>query len=129
MRDGAQLGLRGYRKPCPKWGLEQGTPYAVVPSSVTALVDGREAHAWWPHHHFLAMLRCQGHGVSAWQAHSISPGCEAGSVMSWILRHPCFPDTKVLPGARRVLGFSPVIVDRHISRFLLTFLTDDLGGL
>ncbi|KAF5912918.1 hypothetical protein HPG69_007911 [Diceros bicornis minor] len=38
-------------------------------------------------------------------------------------------DPKVLPGARRVLGFSPVIVDRHASRFLLAFLTDDLGGL
>nr|XP_045738039.1 caspase recruitment domain-containing protein 19 isoform X1 [Mirounga angustirostris] len=39
------------------------------------------------------------------------------------------PDPKVLPGARRVLGFSPIIVDRHVSRFLLAFLTDDLGRL
>ncbi|KAM5260335.1 caspase recruitment domain-containing protein 19 isoform 1-T1 [Hipposideros larvatus] len=46
-----------------------------------------------------------------------------------LLIYCCPPDTKVLPGARRVLGFSPVIVDRHVSRFLLTFLTDDLGGL
>ncbi|XP_030891249.1 caspase recruitment domain-containing protein 19 isoform X3 [Leptonychotes weddellii] len=38
-------------------------------------------------------------------------------------------DPKVLPGARRVLGFSPIIVDRHVSRFLLAFLTDDLGRL
>ncbi|XP_023098971.1 caspase recruitment domain-containing protein 19 isoform X4 [Acinonyx jubatus] len=38
-------------------------------------------------------------------------------------------DPKVLPGTRRVLGFSPIIVDRHVSRFLLAFLTDDLGGL
>lgn len=45
------------------------------------------------------------------------------------LRPPCLPDPKVLPGARRVLGFSPVIIDRHVSRFLLAFLTDDLGGL
>uniref|UniRef100_A0A452EM72 Caspase recruitment domain-containing protein 19 n=1 Tax=Capra hircus TaxID=9925 RepID=A0A452EM72_CAPHI len=45
------------------------------------------------------------------------------------LRPPCLPDPKVLPGARRVLGFSPVIIDRHASRFLLAFLTDDLGGL
>ncbi|XP_049752205.1 caspase recruitment domain-containing protein 19 isoform X3 [Elephas maximus indicus] len=35
---------------------------------------------------------------------------------------------KVLPGARRVLGFSPVIIERHISRYLLTFLAEDLGG-
>lgn len=45
------------------------------------------------------------------------------------LRPPCLPDPKVLPGARRVLGFSPLIVDRHVSRFLLAFLTDDPGGL
>ncbi|KAF6327024.1 caspase recruitment domain family member 19 [Rhinolophus ferrumequinum] len=42
-------------------------------------------------------------------------------------RHTLHP--KVLPGARRVLGFSPLIIDRHVSRFLLAFLTDDLGGL
>ncbi|XP_064346143.1 caspase recruitment domain-containing protein 19 isoform X4 [Camelus dromedarius] len=46
-----------------------------------------------------------------------------------LLLYCCPPDPKVLPGARRVLGFSPVIVDRHVSRFLLAFLTDDLGGL
>ncbi|ELK03399.1 Bcl10-interacting CARD protein [Pteropus alecto] len=45
-----------------------------------------------------------------------------------LLIYCCPPDPKVLPGARRVLGFSPVIVDRHVSRFLLAFLTDDLGG-
>lgn len=33
-------------------------------------------------------------------------------------------DPRVLPGARRVLGFSPIILDRHVSRFLLAFLTD-----
>ncbi|XP_024436619.1 caspase recruitment domain-containing protein 19 isoform X3 [Desmodus rotundus] len=38
-------------------------------------------------------------------------------------------DSKVLPRARRVLGFSPIIMDRHISRFLLTFMTDNLGEL
>ncbi|KAM9642193.1 caspase recruitment domain-containing protein 19 isoform 3-T3 [Trichechus inunguis] len=37
-------------------------------------------------------------------------------------------DSKVLPGARRVLGFSPVIIERHISRYLLTFLAEDLRG-
>lgn len=68
-------------------------------------------------------------GVSAWQAHLTSLGCEACCVIRWVLRHPCFPDPKVLPGARRVLGFSPLIVDRHVSRFLLAFLTDDLGSL
>ncbi|OWK07243.1 CARD19, partial [Cervus elaphus hippelaphus] len=46
-----------------------------------------------------------------------------------LLIYCCPPDPKVLPGARRVLGFSPVIIDRHVSRFLLAFLTDDLGGL
>ncbi|XP_054943267.1 caspase recruitment domain-containing protein 19 isoform X2 [Physeter macrocephalus] len=46
-----------------------------------------------------------------------------------LLIYCCPPDPKVLPGARRVLGFSPVIVDRHVSRFLLAFLTDDLVGL
>ncbi|XP_035874330.1 caspase recruitment domain-containing protein 19 isoform X1 [Phyllostomus discolor] len=46
------------------------------------------------------------------------------------LPHLCCPsDSKVLPKARRVLGFSPIIVDRHVSRFLLAFLTDNLGGL
>ncbi|XP_055983806.1 caspase recruitment domain-containing protein 19 isoform X2 [Sorex fumeus] len=39
------------------------------------------------------------------------------------------PDSKVLPGTRRILAFSPIILDRHVSRFLLAFLTDDLGGL
>ncbi|NP_001405471.1 caspase recruitment domain-containing protein 19 isoform 3 [Mus musculus] len=38
-------------------------------------------------------------------------------------------DPKVLPGTRRVLAFSPVIIDRHVSRYLLAFLADDLGGL
>nr|XP_042098929.1 caspase recruitment domain-containing protein 19 isoform X5 [Ovis aries] len=46
-----------------------------------------------------------------------------------LLIYCCPPDPKVLPGARRVLGFSPVIIDRHASRFLLAFLTDDLRGL
>ncbi|XP_046956505.1 caspase recruitment domain-containing protein 19 isoform X3 [Lynx rufus] len=46
-----------------------------------------------------------------------------------LLVYCCPPDPKVLPGTRRVLGFSPIIVDRHVSRFLLAFLTDDLGGL
>ncbi|XP_073908612.1 caspase recruitment domain-containing protein 19 isoform X5 [Castor canadensis] len=36
---------------------------------------------------------------------------------------------KVLPGARRVLGFSPIIIDRHVSRYLLAFLADDLAAL
>ncbi|XP_049626108.1 caspase recruitment domain-containing protein 19 isoform X1 [Suncus etruscus] len=39
------------------------------------------------------------------------------------------PDSKVLPGTRRVLAFSPIILDRHVSRFLLAFLTEDLGVL
>nr|XP_020042101.1 caspase recruitment domain-containing protein 19 isoform X3 [Castor canadensis] len=38
-------------------------------------------------------------------------------------------DYKVLPGARRVLGFSPIIIDRHVSRYLLAFLADDLAAL
>ncbi|XP_036134402.1 caspase recruitment domain-containing protein 19 isoform X1 [Molossus molossus] len=46
-----------------------------------------------------------------------------------LLLYCCPPDPKVLPRARRVLGFSPLIVDRHASRFLLAFLTDSLGGL
>ncbi|XP_012582147.1 PREDICTED: bcl10-interacting CARD protein isoform X3 [Condylura cristata] len=46
-----------------------------------------------------------------------------------LLIYCCPPDPKVLPGTRRILGFSPVILDRHVSRFLLAFLTDDLGGL
>ncbi|XP_060056549.1 caspase recruitment domain-containing protein 19 isoform X3 [Erinaceus europaeus] len=45
-----------------------------------------------------------------------------------LLLYCCPPDPKVLPGARRVLGFSPVILDRHVSHLLLAFLTDDLGG-
>uniref|UniRef100_A0A673ULM2 Caspase recruitment domain family member 19 n=1 Tax=Suricata suricatta TaxID=37032 RepID=A0A673ULM2_SURSU len=46
-----------------------------------------------------------------------------------LLTYCCPPDPKVLPGARRVLGFSPIIVDGHVSRFLLAFLTDELRGL
>ncbi|XP_058157445.1 caspase recruitment domain-containing protein 19 [Dasypus novemcinctus] len=45
-----------------------------------------------------------------------------------LLMYCCPPDPKALPGARRVLGFSPVIVERHVSRYLLAFLADDLGG-
>lgn len=47
------------------------------------------------------------------------------------LLHPFspLPDPKVLPGTRRVLGFSPVIIDRHVSRYLLAFLADDFRGL
>ncbi|XP_036158289.1 caspase recruitment domain-containing protein 19 isoform X1 [Myotis myotis] len=46
-----------------------------------------------------------------------------------LLVYCCPPDPKVLPRARRVLGFSPLIVDRHASRFLLAFLAAELGGL
>ncbi|XP_036893149.1 caspase recruitment domain-containing protein 19 isoform X3 [Sturnira hondurensis] len=46
-----------------------------------------------------------------------------------LLIYCCPSDSKVLPRSRRVLGFSPIIVDRHVSRFLLAFLTDNLGGL
>ncbi|XP_037012972.2 caspase recruitment domain-containing protein 19 isoform X3 [Artibeus jamaicensis] len=46
-----------------------------------------------------------------------------------LLIYCCPSDSKVLPRARRVLGFTPIIVDRHVSRFLLAFLTDNLGGL
>ncbi|KFO22144.1 Bcl10-interacting CARD protein [Fukomys damarensis] len=46
-----------------------------------------------------------------------------------LLLYCCPPDPRVLPGTRRVLGFSPVIIDRHASRYLLAFLADDLGGL
>nr|XP_045017759.1 caspase recruitment domain-containing protein 19 isoform X2 [Jaculus jaculus] len=46
-----------------------------------------------------------------------------------LLLYCCPPDPKVLPGARRILGFSPVIIDRHVSRYLLAFLADDFGGL
>ncbi|XP_037653011.1 caspase recruitment domain-containing protein 19-like isoform X7 [Choloepus didactylus] len=45
-----------------------------------------------------------------------------------VLLYCCPPDPKVLPGARRVLGFSPVILQRHVSRYLLAFLADDPGG-
>ncbi|KAM5136526.1 caspase recruitment domain-containing protein 19 isoform 2-T2 [Callospermophilus lateralis] len=41
----------------------------------------------------------------------------------------CPPDPKVSPGARRILGFSPVIIDRHVSRYLLAFLADDFRAL
>ncbi|OBS57873.1 hypothetical protein A6R68_11006 [Neotoma lepida] len=46
-----------------------------------------------------------------------------------LLLYCCPPDPKVLPGTRRILAFSPVIIDRHVSRYLLAFLADDLGGL
>ncbi|XP_026638645.1 caspase recruitment domain-containing protein 19 isoform X2 [Microtus ochrogaster] len=45
-----------------------------------------------------------------------------------LLLYCCPPDPKVLPGTRRILAFSPVIIDRHVSRYLLAFLADDLGG-
>lgn len=48
----------------------------------------------------------------------------------WTATPPlCLPDPKVLPGTRRVLAFSPIIIDRHASRYLLAFLADDFGGL
>lgn len=62
--------------------------------------------------------------VWGWRCHEAGRRCCGGSSET-----PCLADPKVLPGSRRVLGFSPVIIDRHVSRFLLTFLTDDLGGL
>ncbi|KAK1334682.1 hypothetical protein QTO34_005690 [Cnephaeus nilssonii] len=46
-----------------------------------------------------------------------------------LLVYCCPPDPKVPPGARRVLGFSPLIMDRHVSRFLLAFLAAEQGGL
>ncbi|XP_008155107.2 caspase recruitment domain-containing protein 19 isoform X1 [Eptesicus fuscus] len=46
-----------------------------------------------------------------------------------LLVYCCPPDPKVPPGARRVLGFSPLIMDRHVSRFLLAFLAAEPGGL
>ncbi|XP_023563580.1 caspase recruitment domain-containing protein 19 isoform X2 [Octodon degus] len=46
-----------------------------------------------------------------------------------LLLYCCPPDPKVLPGTRRILGFSAIIVDRHVSRYLLAFLADDLRGL
>ncbi|XP_036045081.1 caspase recruitment domain-containing protein 19 isoform X2 [Onychomys torridus] len=45
-----------------------------------------------------------------------------------LLLYCCPPDPKVLPGTRRILAFSPVIIDSHVSRYLLAFLADDLGG-
>ncbi|XP_050000326.1 caspase recruitment domain-containing protein 19 isoform X2 [Alexandromys fortis] len=45
-----------------------------------------------------------------------------------LLLYCCPPDPKVLPRTRRILAFSPVIIDRHVSRYLLAFLADDLGG-
>ncbi|XP_014448302.1 caspase recruitment domain-containing protein 19 [Tupaia chinensis] len=46
-----------------------------------------------------------------------------------LLLYCCPPDSRGPPGARRVLGFSPIIIDRHVSRYLLAFLADDLRGL
>ncbi|XP_007644067.1 caspase recruitment domain-containing protein 19 isoform X4 [Cricetulus griseus] len=45
-----------------------------------------------------------------------------------LILYCCPPDPKVLPGTRRILAFSPVIIDRHVSRYLLAFLADDLRG-
>ncbi|XP_049752209.1 caspase recruitment domain-containing protein 19 isoform X7 [Elephas maximus indicus] len=64
--------------------------------------------------------------------HALRPlgflACLSVAVGLALLMYCCPPDPKVLPGARRVLGFSPVIIERHISRYLLTFLAEDLGG-
>ncbi|KAM9094807.1 caspase recruitment domain-containing protein 19 isoform X5 [Sarcophilus harrisii] len=34
----------------------------------------------------------------------------------------CSPDPRVLRGARRVIGFSPIIIGKHVSHYLLAFL-------
>ncbi|XP_038627839.1 caspase recruitment domain-containing protein 19 isoform X4 [Tachyglossus aculeatus] len=36
------------------------------------------------------------------------------------------PDPKVFKGARRVMGFSPIIIGKHISPYFLAFLEDNL---
>ncbi|XP_049752206.1 caspase recruitment domain-containing protein 19 isoform X4 [Elephas maximus indicus] len=71
-------------------------------------------------------------GVERWELSDRGPlgflACLSVAVGLALLMYCCPPDPKVLPGARRVLGFSPVIIERHISRYLLTFLAEDLGG-
>uniref|UniRef100_A0A8C8Z7J8 Caspase recruitment domain-containing protein 19 n=1 Tax=Prolemur simus TaxID=1328070 RepID=A0A8C8Z7J8_PROSS len=56
-------------------------------------------------------------------------GADVLCALASLLRPRPPSDPKGLPGARRVLGFSPVIIDRHVSRYLLAFLADDLRGL
>ncbi|XP_074053786.1 caspase recruitment domain-containing protein 19 isoform X4 [Macrotis lagotis] len=34
----------------------------------------------------------------------------------------CSPDPRVLRGARRVMGFSPIIIGKHVSHYLLAYL-------
>ncbi|XP_074139152.1 caspase recruitment domain-containing protein 19 isoform X6 [Sminthopsis crassicaudata] len=34
----------------------------------------------------------------------------------------CSPDPRVLRGARRVIGFSPIIIGKHVSHYLLAYL-------
>ncbi|XP_076994787.1 caspase recruitment domain-containing protein 19 [Tamandua tetradactyla] len=53
-------------------------------------------------------------------------GCLGVAAGLALLIYCCPPDPKVLPGARRVLGFSPIILQRHVSRYLLAFLADDM---
>ncbi|XP_028905517.1 caspase recruitment domain-containing protein 19 isoform X1 [Ornithorhynchus anatinus] len=36
------------------------------------------------------------------------------------------PDPKVFKGARRVMGFSPIIIGKHVSPYFLAFLEDNL---
>ncbi|XP_008255156.1 caspase recruitment domain-containing protein 19 isoform X2 [Oryctolagus cuniculus] len=78
--------------------------------------------------------------IHAQPLHGLLPSRQALRPMSFLaglglaaglalLLYCCPPDSRGLPGARRLLGFSPVIVDRHVSRYLLAFLADDLGGL
>ncbi|KAM6216135.1 caspase recruitment domain-containing protein 19 [Rhynchocyon petersi] len=71
-------------------------------------------------------------GVERWELSDRGPlgflACLSVAAGLALLMYCCPPDPKVLPGAQRVLGFSPVIIEKHVSRYLLTFLAGDLGS-
>ncbi|XP_043835222.1 caspase recruitment domain-containing protein 19 isoform X1 [Dromiciops gliroides] len=39
----------------------------------------------------------------------------------------CSPDPRVLRGTRRVIGFSPIIIGKHVSHYLLAYLEKSFG--
>ncbi|XP_005408956.1 PREDICTED: bcl10-interacting CARD protein isoform X2 [Chinchilla lanigera] len=98
-------------------------------------IHAQPLHSHLPSRHSLQHSDCteldwgsESHGLSDRGPMSFLAGLGLATGLALLL-YCCPPDPKVLPGTRRILGFSAVIIDRHVSRYLLAFLADDLGGL
>ncbi|KAM5136525.1 caspase recruitment domain-containing protein 19 isoform 1-T1 [Callospermophilus lateralis] len=98
-------------------------------------IHAQPLHSCLPSRHVLQNSDCTGldwssesHGLSDRGPMSFLAGLGLAAGLALFL-YCCPPDPKVSPGARRILGFSPVIIDRHVSRYLLAFLADDFRAL